>query len=228
MPKVSDHPKNSPEYFADLAAWRAKVEAKKSEKNSEQTVIEADDVSGQWDLGQPEEARMERPSKPEKASGKRGRPRKLSKDEMLKPEDVHRHIKWPLEMISKVEGHEHWHRDDDEIATIAEPATRILNRHPEWVDVIRAGGDPAALIFACVMVLGPSVMEELNRVRGQQRHPQPAQRAAQRPAQQQPAARTQEPVGGGFERNGFPGTAEVSSSAAAVIAPPADLPTQHF
>ena len=228
MPKISDHPKDSPEYFADLAAWRAKVEAKKAEKNSEQTVIEADDVSGQWDLGQPEEARMERPSKPEKASGKRGRPRKLSRDEMLKVEDVHRHIKWPLDFLAKLDGHSHWHRDDDEIATIAEPATRILNRHPEWVDVIRAGGDPAALIFACVMVLGPSVMEEISRVKGQQRHPQPAQRPAQRPAQQQPAARTQEPAGGGFERNGFPGPAEVQSAAAAVIAPPADIPTQHF
>lgn len=228
MPKVSDHPKDSPEYFADLAAWRAKHAAKKAEKAAQSPLEATEPAEEVWDLGTPEEARMERPSKPEKASGKRGRPRKLSRDEMLKVEDVHRHIKWPLDFLAKLDGHSHWHRDDDEIATIAEPATRILNRHPEWVDVIRAGGDPAALIFACVMVLGPSVMEEISRVKGQQRHPQPAQRPAQRPAQQQPAARTQEPAGGGFERNGFPGPAEVQSAAAAVIAPPADLPTQHF
>lgn len=228
MPKVSEHEKGTPEYFADLASWRARMEAKKAAGEPQKPLEATEPAEEIWDLGTPEEARMERPVKPEKASGKRGRPRKLSKDEMLKVEDVHRHVKWPLEMLSKIEGHEHWRRDDDEIATIAEPATRILNRHPEWVDVIRAGGDPAALIFACVMVLGPSVMEEINRVRGQQRHPQPAQRPAQRPAQQQPAARTQEPAGGGFERNGFPGPAEVSGSAAAVIAPPPDLPTQHF
>lgn len=239
MPPVSKHEKGSVEYYADLAAWRERRAARKAEKAPERPqegLLDSDEV---FDLGDPEPARMATPSAPDKVSGRKGRPKKLAKSEMLREEDVHRHIKWPLEMLSKWEGHEHWHREDDEIQVIAEPATRILNRHPEWVDTLRTFGDPGALIFACVMVLGPSVMEEINRVRGNQ---QPVQRQQERqPVSseqrfserlrqhfQQPPQRPQAPSGAGPAGDAFPGPAQAAPGAAAIIPPPPDLPSQFL
>ena len=230
----SKHEKGTPEYYADLAKFkvhRDKERAKKkAEKALESPVEGPEDAEEVYDLGDPEPARMAAPERSEKVPGKRGRPKKLSKAEMLKEEDVHRYIKQPLDFLSRIEGHEHWRRADDEVAEIAGPATRILNKHPEWVQMIQAVGDPGALIFACVMVLGPSVMEEINRVRGHQQqrydhspgqqHRQPEQR------QQQSARQPQESVGGRTAGDAFPGPAQVSSGAAAVIPPPADLPSQ--
>lgn len=222
MPPVSKHPKDTPEYFADLAVYRARRAAKKAgleppQSGAEETV-DTDEV---FDLGEPEPARMAAPERPEKDKRKKGR-RRLAKGEMLKQEDVHRYIKQPLDFLAKIEGHEHWQRQDDEVAEIAGPATRIINRHPEWADAIHAFGDPGALVFACVMVLGPSVMEEIRRARGYQ---QPAVQ------QQQPAARQQRPQappGGGPQRDDIPGPAQVQTGAAAVIPPPPDLPSQFL
>ena len=224
----SKHEKGTPEYFADLARFKVQRDRerakKKAEKPLESPAEGPEDAEEVYDLGDPEPARMAAPERPERVPGKRGRPKKLTKAEMLKEEDVHRYIKQPLDFLSRIEGHEHWHRADDEVAEIAGPATRILNKHPEWVQMIQAVGDPGALIFACVMILGPSVMEEINRVRGRQ---QPA--AQQRPVyHQQPARQPQEPTGGRTAGDAFPGPAQVSTGAAAVIPPPADLPAQFL
>lgn len=217
--------KGTPEYYAEIARWKAIRDARKAEKaagSPQEASVDPDEV---FDLGEPEVARMAPPEKPEKESRGRGRPRKLAKGEMLKEEDVHRHIKWPLEMLSRIEGHEHWHREDDEIQVIAEPATRILNRHPEWVDLIRTVGDPGALIFACVMVLGPSVIEEINRVRGNQQQPVANQRSEHR---QQPSQRPETPPGARPAGDAFPGPAQATPGAAAIIPPPPDLPAQFL
>lgn len=243
MPNISKHEKGSVEYYADLAAYRERRAARKAQGEPvapKEAPPEADEV---FDLGDPEPARMEPPSA-SKEKGKKGPRRKLAKSEMLKEEDVHRNIKQPLDLLSRIEGHEHWHREDDEIAEIAGPATRILNRHPEWVDLIRTVGDPGALIFACVMVLGPSVMEEINRVRGNGHRPEVRQREARSAthgttrggqdngawnySQQSPYQPSQAAPGGGSQGDAFSGPAQVQGSAAAVIPPPPDLPTQFL
>lgn len=69
----------------------------------------------------------------------------------------------------------HWKMSDQEILKIAEPAARCLERLP-IMEVAAEYADPAALIFALLVVIGPRLMTELNK----QKAPAPRRAGAKR------------------------------------------------
>lgn len=213
--------KGTPEYEVRMEAIRRGVVAREARKKSAadaqtQAPGSGDDV---FDLGEPERARMASDAVAEPK--KKGRARAASKSKITQAE-VHLHIKRPLDLISRFPGHEHWQREEDEIDQIAEPATRILNRHPAIIDALQTVGDPVALIVACVMILGPSVAEEIRNAR----HRAGGER--RQPVYQQPEQRYQEPAHEGIGGNGFVPSAGTATDGAAPTPPVEGVPVQQF
>ena len=213
--------KGTPEYEERLQKMRAghakRLQKAKKPAPTARTappVEEADLI----DVGDPGSARMAPDPKPEK-----GKPKAASRGKAeFDQGSIHKNLKLGLDILARMPSHEHWHRDDDEIELIAEPATRCLNRlDKKLIEKLRTVSDPAALIFACVMVLGPSVMEEIRNVRPQPSSPRsrPAQQPAQQPAHQ--PQREAEPGPGGFS---FADPPTVSSNGASPLPAVADLP----
>jgi beta-lactam-binding protein with PASTA domain len=48
--------------------------------------------------------------------------------------------------------------DSDEAATVAEPAARILARHPEYSETVAKYADPVALVLATVALVAPRIL----------------------------------------------------------------------
>jgi hypothetical protein len=197
--------KGTPEYdqrIAKMQAGHARrlAQGKKPSRNAPEPkpgafVGEADLI----DVGDPNPARMA-PEPREKAKGK---PASRGKGEFEQVQ-VHKNIKLGLDILARMPGRDHWHREDDEVEMIAEPATRCLNRlDKKLIERLRTVSDPAALVFACVMILGPSIGEELKHVgtlgKGGNRAQggRPVAAAEYRQPQQQPQGEP-EPWAGGY------------------------------
>src|SRR5689334_18867846 len=102
----------------------AKRLAEKRSKEAQKPPVKEPDLI---DVGDPNPARMApepraEKGKPKASGGSRG------KGNEFEQKDVHAHIRMGLDILSRMPGHEHWHREADEIDLIAEPATRCLNR----------------------------------------------------------------------------------------------------
>jgi hypothetical protein len=215
--------KGTPEYEERLARMR-QGHQKRTQKAAQKApavrtappVEEADLI----DVGEPGNARMAPEPKADKPKAKGGTNRGNKEFDQQSVQD---HIQMGLDILARMPGREHWHRDPDEIEILAKPATRILNRlDKKLIERLRTVSDPAALVFACVMVLGPSVMEELRNVRPL------AKGTDRRQARPQPERQQQQPAGqvdigpGEFH---FADTAPISSNGAVPISPPQDIPS---
>jgi len=159
---------------------------------------------------------------PEPREKAKGKPAAKGKGEFDQA-SVHKNIKLGLDILARMPGHEHWHREDDEVEMLAEPATRCLNRlDKKLIERMRTVSDPAALVFACVMILGPSIGEEIKRVgtfgKGSNR-PQGGRSVAT--AQYQQPAPEPEPWTGG---DGYANTAYVSTNGAHPTPPIEGIP----
>jgi len=216
--------KGTPAYEARLAAMRAghakRLEkAKKAQQRPQAPPIAEADLI---DVGDPKAVRMAPEPRPDPKGGKSKSGGGKGKGEFDEAE-VHRHIKLGLDMLAQMPGRGHWQTDDDEVELIAGPATRCLNRlDPKLLRRMREVSDPVALVFACVMVLGPRIVQEVQNVRPMAKgNRQPPMRADRREQPQRPAGEVDEGPGG----YSFADTAAVSRNGAQPIAPPDDIPS---
>lgn len=219
-PKPPAWPKQgTPEFEARIAAMRA-GHAKRAQKQQAkaQRPAPAPEVI---DVGEPRAVRMEPDPRPaEKAPAKGGRSRKGDEFEEAQ---VREYIQLGLDCLASLPGHEHWHRDDEQVRMISVPGTRCLNRiDRKLLERLRAVSDPAALIFGCVMVLGPSLVLEVQSVReksfglpGRQQAP-----AARPAAARQPEGQSGAWTGG----DDFAGAGPISGNGAAPIPAPEGIP----
>lgn len=201
--------KGTPEYEARLkrmSEGRKAAVAKKAAEKKAAPRVRQPEPEDLIDPGTPNNARMAPPTPP--AAKK---PAARGKGE-FDQSDVHKNIRLACDCLATMPGHEHWRRDDDEIECVAEPATRILNRlDRKLIEKMRSVSDPAALIFAVVMVFGPSIAEEVRNVKGPALRVSGRKKRSQHPAeprQQQPEYQSEE------EAVGWPGGSFVPSSPA--------------
>lgn len=204
-PKPPAWPKSgTPEFEARLAKMRAGHAARRARLEAQKRQPDPEAPPELIDVGEPAQVRMEADPKPA-PKGKPGRPRKA--EEFDEP-TIREYVTLGLDCLASLPGHEHWHRDQEQVKLISVPGTRCLNRMDKaLLERLRAVSDPAALIFGCVMVLGPSIVQEVqhvqtSRVSGRQ----PARPAAHQ--QQRPAEQAEQGSGGAYRAD----TAAVSSN----------------
>jgi len=183
--------------IAAMVAGRARAKAKKKTVKKVSTgqgkttvaremILEADDT-GLIDVGTPSPVAM---------GGDTPKPaeRRKQRKEEFDEEDVCKHVGMVFSMLGSIPGHEHWHREADEVALIGQPATRCLNRlDPELRSRVRELSDPAALVIACCWVIGPSLVKEISDARSNRQ-------LRQQPQQYQAEARN----GAGSPHQGVP------------------------
>lgn len=185
------------------------------------------------DVGEPNPARMA----PEPRQDAKGKPaaKKGKSEADLKEEDARKFLGAFCRWAASHEGHEHWHKENDELEMVTVPGTRIYNRLDRRLrEQMQALSDPASLIFGVVCVFGPSIMQEVKNARSatqgsrrsegrqQQRH-QPVQQ----PAQYQPQ-QPQEEADGGFGGYGPEYSAAMAVNGAQPTPVPPDIPLTGF
>lgn len=211
----------TPEYEARLARMR---EGHKKRLQAQQKAQRAAPVAEPdlIDTGEPKAVRMA-PEAPEKPKAK-GASR--SKDSEIDEPKVREYLNLAFDYLASRPNAEHWRRDEEEIALISVPGTRCYNRLDKKMrEKLQAISDPAALIFGCCVVIGPSLMQELAQYREKQtvvpRRPEgPRPQPRPQPVQRQPEAEAAH----GFGGNDFAGPGPVSVNGTASPAPVPDLP----
>jgi hypothetical protein len=178
------------------------------------------------DVGEPSAARMA----PEPRQDARGKPaaKKGKSEADLDEKKAREYLGMFCRWAATHPGHEHWHRDDDELEMVTVPGVRCYNRLDRKLrEQMQSMSDPAALIFGLVVVFGPSIAQEIRSVRTSTQRDARPQARQQRPAQPQP----QQPQGeadGGFGGYGPEYSAAVSSNGAVGTPIPADIPLTGF
>lgn len=213
--------KGTAAYEARLAQMRAgwakkrqqAAQAKREAKKAAPPVAEAELI----DTGQPEAVRMapEEREEPRTKAGSKGKTKSGEFDEPT----LREYLSLAVNGLATLQGHEHWGRSDEELAYVTVPGTRCLNRLDKRArERLQAMSDPAALVFGVVMIFGPSVLKEVERVQKStgvsRRQPQPT--ASNYAAAQAEAA-------AGIDGVGIPGPRAVSTNGTAVPATVADL-----
>lgn len=165
-PKAPPWPKQgTPEFDERIARMREGQARRKAREASQK--VSGDPEPEPIDLGRPEPVAMpEREKKTAHASTASAVGKRSGKGNGFDEKDVHAKISHFFGCLAALEGHEHWRRERDEISLLSEPGTRILNRiSPEVIEAMQKVSDPAALVFACITVIGPSLMLEVQNVR---------------------------------------------------------------